>query len=139
MAATDTIPVIWNEDGSASCLGRATAHDATGAATGITGEGKFIKQADLSTIICEVFDMTNVRTSVATPTVTISSVILDTPVTDEVIWTRGSTGYNFHHDLAETNFPIGGHVYLVEYYFATTGGTKWPVRYQGEAKARVAG
>ena len=139
MAAPDTIDVTWNEDGSATILGRVTSRSGSGAATGVDGEGNWVQQSDLSSIPCAVFDVSNANTSIATPSVTISSVILDTPVTTNVIWTIDSTGYNFIVDLAAASFPIGGHIYAVEYYFTATGGENWPSRYQGEAKARIAG
>lgn len=137
MAATDTYTVTWNEDGDATVLGRVTASDATGDATGKAGEGYFIKQADLSTVTCSVFDLssTTPNTAFATPTVTIASDVLDTVVTTNVLWTVDIFGYNFQHDLAASNFPTGGHIYLVEYKFTTSGGKVIPARFQGPAKA----
>ena len=128
MSNTTVFPVVWHEDGSCTALARVTARDATGAATGISGEGKWVKQADLSTITCKVFDRSSSTpdTAIATPTVTISSAINDTPVTDGVLWTEDSTGYNFLHDLAHTNFPDGGRKYRVEYIFTPTSGNKYP-------------
>lgn len=130
---------IWREDGSCTALARVTARDATGAATGISGEGKWVKQADLSTITCKVFDRngTTPDTAIATPTVTIASAVYDTPVTDGLIWDVDLTGYNFLHDLAYTNFPEGNRKYVVEYIFTTTGGAKWSLVFEGVSRAII--
>lgn len=131
----ERIPVRWQEDGSATCLARVCARDATGAATGVSGEGKWIKQADLTSITCKIFDRSSATpdTATASPTVTISSAIIDTPVTSTEIWDVDSTGYNFLFDIAPTAFTTSGHKYLVEFYFTTTGGTKWTVQFEGIA------
>lgn len=129
--------VIWNEDSSATALGRITARDGSGAATGVDGEGNWLQQADISSITCKVFDLdsTTPDTAIATPTVTVSDAVLDTPVTTNVIWTKDTIGYNFIHDLANTNFPTGNHTYRVEYKVTLTGGTVFHAVYQGIAKA----
>lgn len=128
--------VDWNEDSHATVLARITARDGTGAATSIDGEGNFLKQADISSITCKVFDLDGDTpdTAIFTPTVTISSAVLDTPVTTNVIWTKDVTGYNFQHDLANTNFPIGGRRYRVEYAVTLTGGTVFHAAFTGIAK-----
>lgn len=135
MSEASVFRVSWREDGSCTALARVTARDATGAATGIDGEGKWVKQADISTITCSVFDKSSSTpsTAIATPTVTVASSIIDSPVTDGVIWPVDSTGYNFLHDLSYTNFPTGGHVYRVEYTFTPTGGAKWSLVFEGIA------
>ena len=48
--------VQWHEDGSATVLGRITARNGSGSATGIAGEGNWLEQADISTITCAVYD-----------------------------------------------------------------------------------
>lgn len=135
MSLVAPITVTWQEDGSATCLARVTARDATGAATGVHGEGNWIKQADLSTITCKIFDRSGSTpdTALSTPTVTISTAIQDTPVTSPVIWTLGEPGWNFLFDVAATAFPTGGHKYLIEFTFTTTGNTKWIVAFEGIA------
>lgn len=132
--------VSWNEDGSATCLARLTARNATGAA--ITGEGYWIKQADVTSITCKVFDDSAAQVEITpAPTVTVSSAIIDTPVTDGVIWTADSVGYNFLFDIAGTYFPTGGHIYRVEFFatLATSGNATLPWRYIGEAIERIGG
>ena len=135
MSAVDRIQVVWQEDGSATVLARVCARDATGAATGISSEGNWIKRADLTSIACNVFDNTSATpdTAIATPSVTISSAIQDTPVTDGIIWSIDTTGYNFIFDMAATCFPTGGHEYQIEFPFVTTGGGKWTLVYIGPA------
>lgn len=137
MASTDVYQVSFNEDGSATALARMTARDGSGSATGVAGEGNWLQQADLSSITCAVFDLTSATpdTAVATPTVTISSAILNTPVTSTAIWCRDSVGYNFLHDLPPTVFPTGGHLYRVEYKFTTTGGAVGWLLMEGLATA----
>ena len=133
--AVNTIQVKWQEDGSATCLGRLVAEDGTGAWTGIIGEGNWLKQADLSTITCAVFDLDSATPTVATvtPTVTISSAIQDTPVTDGKIWDLDDVGYNFKHGLASTVFPTGGNRYRVEYKITTTGSAVGWAKFEGVA------
>jgi len=139
MTTLDKITVTWQEDGSATALARVCARDATGAATGISGEGNWVKQADLTSITCKVFDRSSSTpdTAIATPTATVSSVILDTPVTDGLIWDLDEVGYNFRCDLSGTNFPTGGHKYLMEFYFTTTAATTWCIAYEGVASPVV--
>jgi len=135
MTRPQVAKVSFFEDGSTTALARITARDATGAATGISGEGKWIKQADLSSITCAIYDISSSTPDAATstPTVTISSAIIDTPVTDGVIWDVDSTGYNFLFDFASTAFPTGNHRYRIEFKFTTTGGAVLWLVYEGVA------
>lgn len=131
----DAFDVTWREDGTATVLGRVTARDGSGAATGVNGEGNWIQQADLSSITLSVFDESSADpdTATATATLTVSSVIQDTPVSTNVIWTRDTTGYNFIYDVTSTYFATGGHVYRLEFKFTTTGSAVlWGV-YRGRA------
>lgn len=138
---TGPIKVAWQQSGSATALARVCARDATGAWTGIVGEGNWLKQADLAVngITCAVYDRNGAApdTAIANPTVTISSAIQDIPITDGKIWDIDTIGYNFLHDLTGTSFPTGGHKYRVEYTFTTTGGTTWTLPYEGVAEGVV--
>jgi hypothetical protein len=127
--------VVFNEDGSATALGRITARDGSGAATGLDGEGNFLQVADVSTITCNVYDLDSDTpdTAIITPTVTVATSVLDTVATTNVLWTKDSIGYNFIHDLPITAFPTGGNMYLVEYKITTAGGTVGFGRYKGIA------
>lgn len=137
MTQTAAVKVTWQQNGSATALARVTARDATGAYTGNSGEGNWIKQADLAVngITCAVYDRSSATpdTAISNPTVTISSAIFDVPVTDGHIWNIDTTGYNFLHDLAGTSFPTADHKYRVEYTFTTTGGKTWTLIYEGVA------
>lgn len=128
--------VQWVEDGTATVLGRLTARNGSGSATGIDGEGNWLQQADISTITCKIFDLDSDTpgTATETPTVTISSVILDTPITTNVIWTKDTTGYNFIHDLSATYFPTGERRYRAEYEVTLTGGAVFHGVYVGTAR-----
>lgn len=129
--------VMWDEDGDATVLGRITARNGTGAATGVDGEGNWLKIADVSTITCKVFDLRSATpsTPITTPTVTVATAVLDTPVTTNVLWTKDSTGYNFLHDLAASNFPTGEHWYRVEYKVTLSGGAVFFGVYEGPARS----
>jgi hypothetical protein len=143
MTAPTKISVTWREDGTATVLGRLVSRSGSGSATGVAGEGNFVQQADLSSITCAVFDLSGGTpdTSIATPTITVSTDVLDTVVTTTVIWTADGTGsaavtgYNFLVDLAASNFPKGGHVYSVEFTITATGGGVSKAVYEGPARA----
>lgn len=128
--------VTWKEDSTATVLARITARQGTGAATGIAGEGNWLKQADLTSITCKVFDLDSATpaTPVATPSVVISTSVLDTPVTATTIWTVDATGYNFIHDLDSTVFATGGHRYNVEYKFTMINGSVFHCVFRGQAQ-----
>jgi hypothetical protein len=121
MSAAQVWQAKVNEDGTATLLGRVTARDGTG--TSVTGEGKCLKQADLSSITAKVFDLHD-GTTTYTATLTISSVVFDSLQVD-AIWNLAadSNGYNFLADLPTTAFPTGGRTYRAEAKFTTTGGT----------------
>lgn len=126
-----TFKVSFNEDGDSTILGRVTARNGTGAATGVNGEGKWVQQADVSSIAYTLFDLDAPTTAVSTGTLTVANVIIDTPVTSQEIWTEDAIGYNFIHDLAGSNFPTGGKIIRVEYLITLTGGAKLPGAYEG--------
>ena len=128
--------VVWREDGDATVLARITARDGTGAATGVDGEGNFLKQADITSISCAIFDLDgdDINTAISTPTVTVATHVLDTPVTTAVLWTKDTTGYNFLHDLKGTEFPTGGSRYSVEYKVTLSGGAIFHGVYEGQAR-----
>lgn len=135
MSATDQIHVRWQEDSTNVILGRVTAEDGSGDATGQTGEGNWLKAADLSSITCKVLERHGDQWRVlATPTVTIANVILDSPKTG---WTVDAVGYNFQHALAPSNFPNGGVEVLVQYKFTTSGGAVFHKTIRGEVASII--
>lgn len=127
------IDAKWWEDGSATVYGRLMSRDGTGAS--IIGEGKYLKQADLSSITYKVFE-TDSGSEVTTGTVTIADAIFDAPQTstDDPVW-QSVKGFNFRHSLAYTCFPTGGKTYRVEYLFITTGGARGFAVFEGPAEA----
>lgn len=129
--------VNWKEDGDCTVLGRVTARNGSGAATGIDGEGNFVQQADVSSILFKIFDLDSDDPTTATngsgagESLTVSSIILDTVVTTNVIWTKDETGYNFLHDIAASYFPHPNREYEVEYKFTLSGGAIFHGVYTG--------
>lgn len=135
--AARAFQVVWNEDGDATALGRLTARNGSGAATGVDGEGNFAQQGDLTSITFEVFELDDdgvFQSQGAAEAVTIASSILDTPVTTNVLWTVDTTGYNFIHDIPAAKFPTGGKIYKIEYNFTFSGGAAAKARYVGPAR-----
>lgn len=126
----------FKEDNDSTILGRITARNGSGAATGVDGEGKFVQIADVSSITYEIFDLEAPTTVAFSGTLTVANVILDTVVTSNEIWTKDSIGYNFLHDLAATNFPEGNRTVLIEYTVTLTGGEKLTGEYQGPVCAK---
>ncbi len=130
--------VNWNEDGSATCLARVMARNGSGDT--VTGEGKWLEQADVSAITCKVIDETNDDTEITpAPTVVVATSIIDTPDASGAKWPVDEVGYNFLPDLAYTYFPTGGVSYRVEYYFTLTGGARVGVGFRGVARGRKGG
>ena len=116
--------VAVNEDGTATILAQLGARDGTGALlpakNGVSSGKKFLKQADLSTITCTVRDQADLSTVIVTPTITISSVVYDTPRFD---WPYGpDEAYNLEITAATTWFPTPS-TFEVELKFTTTGGS----------------
>lgn len=139
MSALRVIKATWHEDGTATVLGRATARNGSGSPTGVRTEGNFLKQSNVSTITCAVYDRSSSTpaNAIETPTVTISTSVLDTVVTTSVLWDEDTVGYNFLHDLANTNFPNGDVIYRVTYTWTLTGGEVFRIAYEGRAEPSV--
>lgn len=127
--------VNFKEDSTVEILGRVTARNGSGAATGIGGEGKFLQQADVSSITCKVYNLTDDATTVDTDlgSLTVSSVILNTVDSSGEVWTKDDIGYNFRHTIAETVFTDGGDTYRLEYKFTLTGGAVFFGIFEGPA------
>ena len=138
MLSTEDVHCIWQENGSATTLGRVTAWNGTGAATGINGEGRFVQQSDLSSITYGVYSRDNdgafTAVSGESGTLVIATNILDTVDATNEVWTQDTVGYNFRHDLPATSFADAETFYLVEYVFTFTGGEIARKRYRGPAR-----
>jgi hypothetical protein len=112
--------------------------DGTGAATGLAGEGNFVKVADLTSITRNVYDQSAADVLVIGPTtLVLADVVLDTVVTSTALWEGDSVGYNFKDHVPKTAFPTGGHIYRIEYAFIPTAGSTygWSEAVVGSAEA----
>jgi hypothetical protein len=130
--------VNWKEDSSCEVLGRVTARNGSGAATGVSGEGKFLQQADVSSITAKVYNITDDpsgESPVLEATLTVSTVILNTVDDSGEVWTQDDIGYNFRHSIASTVFTDGGDIYRVEYKFTLTGGEVFHEVFEGPANS----
>lgn len=125
----------WNEDGSATVLARLTARTGSGTATGEAGEGNWLKIVDVSTITYNVYDLdgTTPTTAISSGSLTVASVVIDTPVTANTLWTFDTVGYNFLHDLAANTFP-DAHRYRLEYTVTLSGGAVVHGIFEGPAR-----
>ena len=90
---------------------------------------ELILQADLTSITFTVTDTSDDSNPVSSDTLTIASVILDTPVTDDVAWLEAfpgdTTGYNFIFEAPKTWFPEPDTTYRVEFIFRPTTGENY--------------
>jgi hypothetical protein len=113
-----TKAVVW-EDTTLTFLGRVYYRNTT------TNNKTLLTQAATSAITCAVYDGT---TLVNSPTVTISTDVLDTISTGS-IWTVDSTGFNFIHKIAASVFSGPDKIYRVEYKItlATSLDVGWAV------------
>ncbi len=133
--ASEKFSVIWREDSSATVLGRLAARNGSGKQTGRVGEGRWLKQSDISSITCKVFDMSvDPDVVIATPAVVVKNVIYDRPILSQSIWDIDTIGYNFLHDLAPSNFPTGTNTIRVEYRVTTSDGAVFFGIYEGPVK-----
>lgn len=91
--------------------------------------GVDIVQADITAIVCKVFDIDDDEANAAaSPTVVVADAIFDNLQTD-AIWTKDATGYNFKFPMDDTIFTNADHRYVVEFEFDPSGA--------GEAKFAV--
>jgi len=133
--------VIWgeaHEDAAFSVLARVCALSGTGSEY-LPGEGPVVKQTDVSSITCKVYDIgTDKDATTGTevtpaPTVTVSTSVFDTLRTAGWPVDEDRDGYNFRHDLGVAYTAEGGEWRLVEYTFTLTDGTVA----KAEARVRV--
>jgi hypothetical protein len=129
----------FRENSAVAVLARVTSRTGTNGATGKNGEGQFIRQADLASISCAIFQQNGEGQPLvagATPAVALSA-ILDTPELSRVDWDVDDYGYNFVHDLPASAFPDGGDAirYVVEYLFTPNVGDQFYVVAEGPADA----
>ena len=88
-------------------------------------EGTPLLQANLSAIAITVTDITTGTATLATTTLTVSSVIFDTLQG----WEVDNVGYNFRYTVAASAFPTGGSTYAIDVKWTHTdarvGHTVW--------------
>jgi len=94
---------VW-EDSGCCVLGRIVGYD-----------GALIKQIDITSINCRVFDADANRALTADLDPAVADTVYNAAQND-ASWPYDD-GYNFRHLLPATAFPTGGHKYRVEYLF----------------------
>jgi hypothetical protein len=130
------IETTWQAASVNTLLCRVAAADGTGQPTGVRGEGNWIKQADVSTLtylVQDITDETAITTVVSSTSLTVSTVISDTPTTNTAKWTADGVGYNFAHSIPVASFPTRGNRYRVVYTLTLTSGNASQIVAQGEA------
>ena len=108
------------EDRPCTIIGRFTAISATGNTSPIESEGKLIKQADVSSIACKVYDSTNTLINTYTPTA--ASNVFDT-IQTTLTWLLLDSGGNFRYTIPATAFPAGNTVNRAEVTITLTDGS----------------
>ena len=134
-AGAVTVTGEVNQNGTFTCLGRIVSLDGTGEQVG-NDKAPCIAQADVSAITAKVWFLGNdpgnqTPTAVSPdPTVTVSSAISDTLLTNG--WDTGidSYGYNFRFDVAATYPTVGDAWYQIEFRILLTSGTVIWLRYK---------
>lgn len=111
---------IW-EDAGCQCMARVYGN------TGVA-----ITQASLTSITCSVYNLAT-ETSIATPTVTISTSVFDTLQTD-ARWTFDPTGYNFRFEVAASAFASPNVIHIVHFIFDPTSGENYGVGFEVTTK-----
>ncbi|QNN24348.1 hypothetical protein HED60_19410 [Planctomycetales bacterium ZRK34] len=91
--------------------------------------GDNAQQSDISSITCNIYDISDTSAAQSTPSVTVSSVIYDTLQTDSR-WTADSTGYNFAHEIPAWALWKGDTTYRIEYLFTPASGEAFYAAYE---------
>lgn len=116
-----------HEDGSFSNLARVTAIQGTGTQVR-PHEGNCLKIADVSTIVCKVYNLGTDREATTgtevtpAPSLTPADNLYDTIQTNGWPTEDDPHGYNFRHDVGPAYVPDPGTWYLFEYKITLTGG-----------------
>lgn len=100
--------------------GRLVHKDGSGAV--VADEGKALKQSDVASMLCSIYDLDSAApgTAVSTPAVNPAGTVLDTLTNDE-IWTADGIGRNFIHTPAGSTWA-DPHRYLIEYSAVLSSG-----------------
>jgi len=93
-----------NEGTSPTLMGRLLGHD-----------GAAMAKADVSSIVCDVYDVDVPGTAVlADESIVVDDVIFDALQTGDARWTVDSTGFNFAWAAPATIIPDGSKTYHVQ-------------------------
>ena len=117
-----------DEGGTFSILARVTALQGTGVQV-LPEEGSCLKQVDLASIVCKVFDLGSNPDATAgilitpSPTVSAAANVFDSLQINGWLTREDSSGYNFRHDVSATYVQLPDEWYLIEYKFTLTGGS----------------
>lgn len=113
-------------------LARVTARRATGASTGVADEWKFLLQADVQTIVRNVYrlDSATPTTAISTAPLNIANTIYDTAQS----WSKDSVGWNFADAIPSSVITTADALYRVDYvitFVAGIGSGVGIVRFEG--------
>lgn len=81
----------------------------------VPGEGIAITPSDVTSISCQVFDLSSSTPAVAASTPSITSAAISSSLIADEFWIEDSIGCNFRHTVDGSNFPIAGHQYRTVY------------------------
>lgn len=126
--------IDFDEDSTPTILGRLTAPNGTGAATGKPGEGNFCKIADIDTLSLKIYDKTEGTLVDEVDELEIDEVVLDDPDMTDAVWTHDEYGCNFKYLGDADWFADGEHIYRLEFTCILTGGGKFHGCYEGPAR-----
>jgi hypothetical protein len=136
-------PILYAEtfeDIPVSHLRRVTALAGTGSEV-VQGEGPVVKQADVSSITCRVYDIGTDRDAEAgvevtpAPTLTASANIFDALQTAG--WAEDLYGYNFRHDVDALYLADPGEWRLLEYKIVLAAGGSVGLELRVKTKPRI--
>lgn len=114
----------WPIGATTTLLARCHSRDGAGADTGRPREGKFITAAQVSSIVCRVYDRSSLTpdTAVGTPTIT-SAAIIPAVTSGFTIRQEDLGPYNFVFDLTTNLIATVGHTYRVTIDITLSTGT----------------
>jgi hypothetical protein len=134
----------WPIGGTTTLFARCHSRDGAGAATGVLSEdgkpeGKYITAAQVSTIVCKVYDRSGSTPDTSLGTVSITSAAIVsavTPTSGDGTGRDVSLGpYNLLFDLATAYIATAGKIYRVTIDITLTTGTVLAtMAWEGEAK-----
>ena len=130
-------PTKFQQNSSVTIMSRMTGFTAAGhTATGVPGEGYWTKPADVTAIVCEVFDLDGPSPTVPSRSLTVpTSSVFDPPSTDRAIWRKDNVGFNFEYTVPGDCFPVGGHRYQVKFHTTFVGGETSSFQFVGPCES----